>query len=485
MSLHHARRAAGLVAATALLFPAAASAHPGWYFITAKIAKTPEIQTLTPTGGPWKPSAGAPTIADTATAAEVQAAILADPSLGYTGTSGHATTPGYDNARVTGNPGGPYTVTFAGVLAGVDVDTLAPTAANVATTQNGGANVSYSGNPATDQAAMAEQQQAVIVNDGYTYGFRETNGVGPVADGPAYTGGGGALAYTGGGMLNLSKILPGAYRGSMTELQKMEYPQAQTGIQVHATCQGVTALENPNTIAQVWDRPSDHDPFYNYIPWQKDSAGLGDEPEQWIPAVQTATGVDLSTLSTVTEFTNACTGLGGTYHPADTRSNTATAAIADAVDAATAPLKTQVNSLTAQVGSLVPQLAQLKTANTQLTNENAQLKANAPGARDLKLTLASRRISTKPITTMVTGEAGKTVTVRARISAAAAKALKLKSRTIASERKKLNNQGAALVVLSFSKKAAKALKKAKSALPTTITAASGSDTTSADAKLRT
>jgi hypothetical protein len=81
MSTHRLARVIGVAATAALLFPAVASAHPGWYFITAKIAKKPEIQTLTGPSATWKPSAGAPTIADTATAAQVQAALQADTAL--------------------------------------------------------------------------------------------------------------------------------------------------------------------------------------------------------------------------------------------------------------------------------------------------------------------------------------------------------------------------------------------------------------------
>ena len=60
--------------------------------------------------------------------------------------------------------------------------------------------------------------------------------------------------------------------------------------------------------------------------------------------VKTATGVDLSTLSTVTEFTNACTGLGGAYKAADTPSAIANALVAAAV----LPLNTQISGLQAQ-----------------------------------------------------------------------------------------------------------------------------------------
>src|SRR5262249_11896424 len=173
------------------------------------------------------------------------------------------------------------------------------------------------------------------------------------------------------------------YRAGMTVVQKLEYAPAQTGIQVHATCGGVAALSDPANIAQVWDRASDHDPFYNYIPWQKDSAGLGDNPSQWIGVVKSVTGVDLSTVS---DLAGACTALGGTYHPPDTKSVTASAAIADAV----APLNTQITTLNGQVSSLTDRVGSLVP---QLDAANAKLAALVTAPRALKLTLTGRRLA--------------------------------------------------------------------------------------------
>ncbi|WP_445152166.1 hypothetical protein [Baekduia sp. Peel2402] len=491
---------ATVVALAALALPATASAHPGWYFINAKQGKKPEIQTITLSGGSWKPSAGAPTLPDTATAAQVQAALQSDLAM-IPANGGTPAVPGYDNVRVAGNAGGPYTVTFVGTQATVNVPLLVATNANVVETQaGGGANVTYADDPTG--ATLGEQLQAVVANDGYTYGFRETNGIGPVADGTAYTGGGGALSYTGAGMINLSKQLPGTYRGTMTLLQKLEYPAAQTGIQVHATCQGVAALENPDTIAAVWDRP-DHDPFYNYIPWQKDSAGLGDEPETWLGAVKTATGVDLSTLNTVQDFTTACTTLGGTYFPADTKSATATAAIADAVDAATAPLNTKIDAFTTQVGDMTTQISSLTGTKDTLAATNAKLTADlavanaalaaakaqtpasvTPAARKLHLTLGSRRLSlSAPTSALVTGVAGQPATVKLTVSASVAKALKLKSSTLGKATKKIDDQGAALAIVKISSATAKALKKATGTVPVTATATAGSETATAKASV--
>ncbi len=231
----------------------------------------------------------------------------------------------------------------------------------------------------------------------------------------------------------------------------------------------------------MWAR-SDNDPFYNYVPWQKTKAGVytgdtlvagfGDDPTKWIPVVKSVTGVDLSTLSTVADFTSACQGLGGTYHPADTASNVTSAVVADA----TGPLSAQVTSLTAQVGSLVPQLA-------SLTSENAALKAAVPAKRALALTLTGRKLDPSAVTTMVTGVAGQAVTVKLTLGSAVAKALRLKSATLATRTARINIQGAALISLAAKHSVLKALGKSKGSLTATVTAVSGGETRTASAKL--
>src|SRR6202000_2862793 len=114
----------------------------------------------------------------------------------------------------------------------------------------------------------------------YAIGYRETNGVGPHVVGGTVVGG---------GLLNLTKVLPGSYRADMSALQKLAYLPAQTGVQLHATCSGVAALEDPTNIWAAWSR-SDNDPFYNYIPWQRTSAGFGDDPSKWIAVVKNVAG---------------------------------------------------------------------------------------------------------------------------------------------------------------------------------------------------
>ncbi|HEY6890828.1 MAG TPA: hypothetical protein VI300_23690 [Solirubrobacter sp.] len=452
------------VVACLLAVPAAAHAHPGVYEVTARLAKTAARQTISvdATGGTFKPSAGAASVPFDATAAQVQTALEADPAIGY------------DNAAVTGS--GPYDVTFVGSLAGTAVARLVPDAsgltggahsATATVVSAGGADVTYASDPSG--ATMATQVQYVVNSDGYDLGFRETNGLG------------------GGGLLNL-KLLPTAYRAAMTPAQKLTYPLAQTGLQLHATCSGVAALADPaNILAADLAGRTDGDPFYGYLPWQKDPAGIGDDPAHWIPVVKAATaglpgappgGVDLSALTSAADFTRACQALGGTYHPADTASNVTTAVVADAVDAAVAPLNAQISAFSAQVNSLVPQLA-------ALGSENAALKVAAPvtGPRTLRVTLTGRRLELARITAMVTGTPGRRATVEAQISTSAARALKLKSRTVARAAKTLDDRGAALVTLSAVKAAVKALAKTKSSIPTTISAAAGTDRGSAKATL--
>lgn len=473
-------RILALSAAAALILPAASWGHPGVYTVTAKIAKTAARQTVgdDATGGNWKPSAAASVVAFDATAAEVQSALEADPSIGY------------DNVRVSGPEvsatARSYSLEFVGTLAGTAVATVVPSNVSLtggassvssSSTQTGGASVTYGSDPTG--ASMANQEQFVVSSDGYAIGFKETNGVGP-----------------GGGILNL-KELPSAYRASMTSLQKLAYPGAQTGIQLHATCSGVAALSEPANILLAWDVAgrADGDPFYDYIPWQPTSAGLGDEPSKWIPVVKTLTGVDLSKLTTPAELSAACSGIGGTYHPADTASNITTAVVADAVEAATTPLNEKISAFTVQLESLGSQItaltsekASLGAANGSLTAANAALNAQlaqrAPAVqRPLRITLANSKLSAREATAMVTGEAGETVGVSIQLSAATAKVLHLKTRTAAMATRKLNDQGAGLFTLAASRSVARAITRARNAVPVTVAATAGSRRATATATL--
>lgn len=197
-----------------------------------------------------------------------------------------------------------------------------------------------------------------VANDGFAMTFTE-NGEG---------GSGGVINY---------QTMPSAFRAPMTSEEKRTFALAQTPVQAHATCQGVGALESGATIL-AWQGA---DPFFNYVPWQKTSAGLGEVPSRWIPVVRSAVGVDLAALSTEADFKAACVGKGGTYRKADAGSNPAGDAIAEAVEGAEAPLKSQVSGLLAEKSSLQGQIDQWRAKDAGLEGEKSTLQQRVQGLK--------------------------------------------------------------------------------------------------------
>lgn len=211
-----------------------------------------------------------------------------------------------------------------------------------------------------------------VANDGYSMTFTETAGSNPSR-----------------GIINY-QLIPGGFRSwkvgevthKMTALQLLAFAEsfpAQTSVQPHATC-GLAVLEEPATIA-AWQEA---EPFFNYVPWQKNSAGLGDEPSAWIPVVEEKTGVNLAALPNddpatkeVNEETEAakslCESKGGTYYKADTGSNPATGAIADAVAQAVTPLEGEIAGLMGDKSSLQSQIDAWKAKAATLEGEKANL----------------------------------------------------------------------------------------------------------------
>jgi len=300
-----------------------------------------------------------------------------------------------------------------------------------------------------DTSCLTERTQYAVANDGWAMSYTEA-GQGPLTEGR--------------GLVNY-KAMPGTWRGTASEATRkawLTYADAQTDVQPHATC-----LDAP------WDTPENrlayqNDPFYNYIPWQKTSAGLGDDPAKWLPLVKELTGIDLAALNTDAEFEAACTKAGGTYFKADTA-----AKITNALETAIkAPLESQIASLTAS----------LETANAAKAAVDAALAAaTATTPRPLTLTLSAKKFD--QAVAMLTGQPGTSVTVRARLSAASAKKLKI-ARTIATKKATINAQGAALVNLTLTKKAAKAVDKHLPALKVTVDAsAAGASTQTATGTL--
>lgn len=204
------------------------------------------------------------------------------------------------------------------------------------------------------------------------------------------------------GMLNY-KFLPSSTRATLTLAAYLG--AGDTGAQPHATCRqgsgvvdqlwGTTAGTSAITAWQTAKtNTAGGEPFFNYVPWQKTSAGLDDDPTKWIPVVLAKTGVDLSSYSTVDEFTAACAGIGGVYTAADKIGTTmqsmnsgfahditatvtaavtaeVTAEVTAAVTAAVgAPLQAEVAKLTAEVASLSRVLT-VKAASAKLAAKTA------------------------------------------------------------------------------------------------------------------
>jgi len=295
---------------------------------------------------------------------------------------------------------------------------------------------------------LPSQTRYTVSNDGYAFDYAETNSV------------------TGGGVLNYA-VLPTAFRAPATAEEKRTYPAAQTDVQAHATCSGVTALTTGANIL-AWQSS---DPAYNYIPWQKSSAGLGDDPAKWIPVVKTATGVDLSTAA---NLTTACTGLGGTYHAADTQSAIATALIANAL----APVQKQLADLTKAKAALD------KTAAADKEGRKAAEEAyQAQYNRSLRLKVATKRFAGGTGVLLVTGSVGDPVAVTLEVGKKQRRTLGASSRELFAVVEEIDDRGVALVTIKIEKAVAKTLAKHGKPIPATIRAQSGAYTKSAKVKL--
>lgn len=361
---------------------------------------------------------------------------------------------------------------------------------------------------------LLAQTRYVFVNHGYAAVFRETNGVTTM----------GALSYA---------KLPGAYRNQASKTANFKeawYAEAATGVQVHATCQGVPALSSYEAIGS-WQGA---DPFYGYIPFQKTAAGFDDEGSvaSWIDAVKRLTGVD---LATVTDPAAECADLGGTYTPADAFNTPPTAAnplapwtalssstIAAERERAVAPVQAQVDALTderttltQQVTGLQTQVADLEAKITALEQareaaeqaaRDAQAQATALADRaaaaersaaaasaqaraattPLGLALGASSFSVKRLTggvpVTLTGPAGERAHVRLVVSPATRRAHRLALRTVASADTTLGASGAT-VTLKPSSSVATALAKLTRATTVTVDVSAGGRTVRTTATL--
>lgn len=299
-------------------------------------------------------------------------------------------------------------------------------------------------------AALTNQQTRHLLSlDGYALGFAEDNGV------------------TGDGVLDYS-ALPSEYRAPMTAEEKLAHPAAQTDLQAHATCSGVPALSERATIL-AWQANAANDPSYGYVPWQKASAGLGDEPARWIAVVRRATGVDLATAA---DLRVACEGLGGRYRAADTSSSVAGALIAGAV----APLEAQIATLKTSEATLKSSEASLRRAKEASDRALAAARAALAVAREtqraadaayqafftrpIALTLAARRFAPANGVALITGSPTDPVAITVEVTRRQRRALGLSSPVLVEATGEIGPEGALLVRLAPDRATARQLRRA-------------------------
>jgi len=301
-------------------------------------------------------------------------------------------------------------------------------------------------------ATLTTQARYVVSADGYVAGYAETNGV------------------TGGGVIDYS-VLPGDYRAPMTAGDKLDYPAAQTDVQPHATCSGVASLSDRATILAWQGR----DPAFDYVPWQKASAGLGDDPARWIAVARAATGVD---LSSATDLRRACTDLGGTYNAADTASSIADALIANA----TAPLQRQIAALTRARAA-----SDAAAATARAAQRAAEAAYQALFTKPIELTLAAKRFApANGLAVMVTGSPTDPVDVTLELTKRQARRFRLADRVIAEATGVLDDNGALLLTLEPEADVVRRLavhRGRRSVVPASVHAVSGGNEDSAKAIL--
>jgi Tfp pilus assembly protein PilN len=305
--------------------------------------------------------------------------------------------------------------------------------------------------------SLVNQTRHVVTNHGFTYVLRETNGLGAPK-----------------GVITFSR-LPGAYRATIPFSDWQT--EGGTGAQPHATCQ-VAALETEAAI-KAWQ---DEDPFYNYVPFQKGSAGLEDDPARWIPVVKDITGVDLATLA---DPATACTNLGGTYTRADQIQTTTAQLNSGFLEHETAPLTAEIAGLKTAVSdadkakaALQALLDAAKAEIAKLTTAAAPMKAVLPTAH-----ISGKRLAKRGTTVTVTGPAGKAVAVELTIGESRARKLGLTSSTLARAKATLAADGTAKVALKPGKTAGKRVARLERSLSITVTALAGDRIASTTATL--
>lgn len=286
---------------------------------------------------------------------------------------------------------------------------------------------------------LVPQTRYVVANHGFTFVLRESNG------------------RTTGGVFDY-KSIPGPYRAT---LSWDELVAAGTrGAQAHATCD-VAALDSEAAI-RSWQG---EDPFYAYVPFQGASAGLEDDPATWIPEVKARTGVD---LATVADPAAACTGLGGTYVPADETQSSNAQFNSGLIEHEVEPLKTALADAEKAKLNLQGLLDAARGEVARLTARLTPMTVALPSA-----TIKAKALRKEGTNASVSGPGGAEVTVDLTVPYGTARKLKLASPRLDREKVTLAADGTAQVALRPGKKARKKLKRAKQALALTVTARAG------------
>lgn len=208
-------------------------------------------------------------------------------------------------------------------------------------------------------ACLAEGARLyVVVNHETPVAFTESN----------------TLDATDGGVINFKRF-PGDYRKTIPSNQDwLGFPPPATGVQAHATCESVETDKPENIVG--WQGA---EPFYAYVPWQSTSAGVDDDPADWIGYLKAKFGVDLTGMSAA-QAEAACEGapLGGTYYPADTPfpKSIALHLIEHEVEHAVAPLQSEIDGLLGEKASLQGQIEAWKSRGGGLESQVATLSTD-------------------------------------------------------------------------------------------------------------
>lgn len=312
--------------------------------------------------------------------------------------------------------------------------------------------------PGSNPPTFSDQKQYLLTNHGFTYAVRESNG------------------FTDLGMLN--------YRVAPSAMRKQPgfdvFAEADTGAQPHATCRDVDALATREAKLDWQTTAEGGDPFYGYVPFQKGSAGLEDDPAKWTATVKRFTGVDLAATAEA-DVAKACGDLGGTFAPADTIVTSAQSLAAGQ----TKPLAAEVTALGASVAALQGQIAALGGQKAAAEAQTAGALADAGrlrlALRPLKLSKAKATVTRSGLTVPVSGPAGAPVTARLLVTPAKARRLALRSRVLGRGAGTLGADGTTTLTVKLTAVAAEAVRRAKGSVPVTVDGRAGdrASTTSA------